>query len=173
MPFVPRRRSLENWGKDEVMKFTRFEDLPVWQLAITLYEQAHELAERGPQLGDVFRTEFQKAALQISNQIAETFEHGTKSEVLRHIELARGAAGSLRSMIFILQRQTHTPSREPQLADLREGVESCSRQLRAWLEVVRKSNLEDEPGRPLPSPERFQRLLENLPPSHSLRKSDL
>ena len=155
------------------MRFTRFEDLPVWQLAITLYEQAHELAECSPNLGDVFKTEFQRDALQISNQIAETFEHGTKAEVMRHIEMARGAAGSLRSMIFILQRQTGTPSHEPRLADLRDGVESCSRQLRAWLEVIRKSNLEDEPGRPLPSPERFQRLLENLPSGHPLRKSDL
>ena len=153
------------------MNFTRFEDLPVWQLAVTLYEQAHELAERSPQLGEVFNTEFQRVALQISNQIAETFEHGTKSEVLRHIEMARGSAGSLRSMVFILQRQTGTPSQEPRLADLREGVESCSRQLRAWLEVVRKSNLEEEPGRPLPSPERFQRLLDNLPAGHPLRKT--
>ncbi len=154
------------------MQYTRFEDLPVWQLAVTLYEQAAELIAKHPRLGAGFKSEFEKTALAISNQIAETFAHGTKAEVLRQIEHARSAAGALRSMICILQRQSSPRETELRLADLREGAESCSRQLQAWSEIVRKSNVEEETGRAVSSPERFQRLLDNLPPNHPLRQSE-
>ncbi len=60
------------------MTYQRFEDLPVWQKAAELYEQTENLLEderfrasRG------FRDQLDRAALSVSNNIAEGFERGT------------------------------------------------------------------------------------------------
>src|SRR6266403_5464668 len=86
------------------MTYERFEDLPVWQKAADLYEQTEELLEtetfkatRG------FRDQLDRAALSVSNNIAEGFERGTTNELLAFIYIARGSAGEVRSMMRILE----------------------------------------------------------------------
>ncbi len=152
------------------MRYTRFEDLPIWQLAVSLYERAHALALRNSALGVVFQQELERTSLAISTEIAESFERGATSAMLHHIENARALTAGLRSLIGILEQRKHAPETALQLAELRDGLESCTRQLRAWFEMVRKAGLEDEAGeQPAPSPGRLKSLLENLPPGHSLR----
>jgi len=65
------------------MTYQRFEDVPVWQKAAELYEATEELlgndlfeASRG------FRDQLDRAALSVSNNIAEGFERGTTNERL-------------------------------------------------------------------------------------------
>ena len=59
------------------MQYRRFEDLPVWQEAIELARVMYEFAAL-----DVFRPhsglrdQFERAALSVSNNIAEGFERG-------------------------------------------------------------------------------------------------
>src|SRR5882724_12003354 len=88
------------------MTYERFEDLPVWQKAADLYEQTEELLEaetfkatRG------FRDQLDRAALSVSNNIAEGFERGTTNELLQFIYIARGSAGEVRSMLRLLQNR--------------------------------------------------------------------
>ena len=82
------------------MQYRRFEDLPVWrdaaELARLIYEfTALDLSAVHPGLRD----QLERAALSISNNIAEGFERGTTNELLAFLYIARGSAGEVRSML--------------------------------------------------------------------------
>ena len=87
------------------MKYNRFEDLPVWQSAIELVERVSRLTRlrQFSQSGDL-RDQLRRAALSVSNNIAEGFERGTTSELLMFVYIARGLAGVVRSMLRFCER---------------------------------------------------------------------
>src|SRR5450755_770745 len=85
-------------------KYQRFEDLPVWQEAADLYNAVLDLLEtRGVPLSPGFRNQLDRAALSVSNNIAEGFEHSTTAELLSFIAIARGSAGAVRSMMAVVK----------------------------------------------------------------------
>ncbi len=65
------------------MKYSRFEELPVWKDAIDLASQVYSLTRDHlfMQSGDLC-DQLRRAALSISNNIAEGFERGSTSELL-------------------------------------------------------------------------------------------
>ena len=72
-------------------KYDRFEDLPVWQEAARLYNEVLDLFETPDlRLSSGFRNQLDRAALSVSNNIAEGFERSTTSELLAFIAIARG-----------------------------------------------------------------------------------
>ena len=84
------------------MKYERFEDLPAWnaaaELAVQMFEWTSHSWFRGK--GDL-ANQLQRAALSISNDVAEGFERGTRNELLQFIYIARGSAGEVRSMLCV------------------------------------------------------------------------
>jgi four helix bundle protein len=49
--------------------------------------------------------QLERAALSVSNNIAEGFERGTTNELLAFIYIARGSAGEVRSMLCFIERR--------------------------------------------------------------------
>jgi len=87
------------------MKYERFEDLPVWKTALDLALRVYTLT-RGrffSQPGDL-RDQIRRAALSVSNNIAEGFERGSTAELLAFLYIARGSAGEVRSMLRFVDR---------------------------------------------------------------------
>jgi four helix bundle protein len=86
------------------MTYERFEDLPVWKeaaaLAAVMFRWSSKPVFRGK--GDL-SNQIQRAALSISNNIAEGFERGTTRELLAFIYYARGSAGEVRSMLSVME----------------------------------------------------------------------
>jgi four helix bundle protein len=167
------------------MTYQRFEDLPVWQEAARLYDQTEELLENHAfKVTSGFRDQLDRAALSVSNNIAEGFERGTTNELLAFIYIARGSAGEVRSMLALKLRRadkTGWPADlKSQISDLKSCAESCSRQLRGWADSLQNSeikgqrHLNDRVRKEQDQKQRataFQkRLLENLPASHPLRR---
>ena len=63
-------------------KYQKFEDLPVWQEAARLYNQVLDLLEEsGGAFSPGFRNQLDRAALSVSNNIAEGFERVTTNEL--------------------------------------------------------------------------------------------
>ena len=122
--------------------YQRFEDLPVWRAAADLYDRTDDFLDRAPpRLTHSFRDQLERAALSVSNNIAEGFERGTTNELLMFLYIARGSAGEVRSMLIVAGRRPYLSNLKSQIADLIALAESCSRQLRAWADSLQNSDI--------------------------------
>jgi four helix bundle protein len=124
------------------MQYKRFEDLPVWQeaadLARSMYEfTALESFQRHPGLRD----QLERAALSISNNIAEGFERGTTNELLAFLYIARGSAGEVRSMMRVLERWRAFGDYKSQISNFIVQSERISKQLYGWIESLKNSEI--------------------------------
>jgi four helix bundle protein len=131
------------------MTYERFEDLPVWQKAADLYEATEDLLENEAfKASRGFRDQLDRAALSVSNNIAEGFERGTTNELLAFIYIARGSAGEVRSMLCLKERRARKASwpadLKSQISDLKSIAESCSRQLRGWADSLQNSEIKGQ-----------------------------
>ena len=127
------------------MRYQRFEDLPVWNAAIDLAVQVYELTSK-PHFTSRYslKDQIERAAVSVSNNIAEGFERGTNKELLAFIYIARGSAGEVRSMTCLLERLPSFNEVTPDLASIKTRAESCSRQLKAWAQSLQDSDLKGE-----------------------------
>ena len=80
------------------MKYTNFEDVPVWKDGMRLTKRIFEITQDKSfrAQGDL-ANQLQRASLSIPNNIAEGFERGTTKELIVFIYYAKGSAGEVRS----------------------------------------------------------------------------
>lgn len=123
-------------------RYERFEDLPVWQEAGRLYNAVLDLLELPTQLTPGFRNQLDRAALSVSNNIAEGFERSTTRELLSFIAIARGSSGEVRSMISVVKNRPKLRLHAPALEGIYALAKSCARQLNAWAKSVEASPVE-------------------------------
>lgn len=124
------------------MKYRQFEDLPVWkdsaELAVRMYEfTTADHFRRHPGLRD----QLERAALSMSNNIAEGFERGSTSELLAFLYISRGSAGEVRSMLKVLLKWSAFSNLKSQISDLITKSENISRQLYGWIESLKNSEI--------------------------------
>lgn len=166
--------------------YQRFEELPVWQAAVELFDQVDQfLGTAPPRLSRSFRDQLERAALSVSNNIAEGFERGSTSELLAFLYIARGSAAEVRSMLLVLGRRDWLEAKlKSQAAALATAAESCSRPLRAWAGSLQNSdvagprhlndhsraNYEKAEARKKGLAAFEQLLAQHLPPDHPARK---
>jgi four helix bundle protein len=127
------------------VRYKRFEDLPVWNAAIELAVAVFAHTAK-PQFKSQrsLRDQFERAAVSVSNNIAEGFERGTNNELLMFLYIARGSAGEVRSMLCLLDRLQNFEALTADFQTLRSKAESCSRQLKAWAESIQNSDFKGE-----------------------------
>jgi four helix bundle protein len=124
------------------MKYSRFEELPVWQDAVELAVRVFALTAR-----PVFRRypsvrdQLERASMSISNNIAEGFERGTTLETLTFLYISRGSSGETRSVLCLSERLPGLSDLKSEISDLKSRAESVSRQLRAWSASLQDSDI--------------------------------
>jgi four helix bundle protein len=76
-----------------------FEELKIWQRARTLTNAIYNAmcACKDFAFGD----QIQRAATSVMNNIAEGFERRTKKDFAHFLDLAKGSAGEVRSMLYL------------------------------------------------------------------------
>src|SRR2546422_93536 len=90
--------------RNPMAKYQHFEELPVWQEAKRLYNAVLDLLEEPDvPLTSGFRNQLDRAALSVSNNVAEGFERSTTNELQAFIAIARGSSGEVRSMIAVVK----------------------------------------------------------------------
>lgn len=123
------------------MKYSRFEELPVWQAAATFFVAIDQFSQAPFFKGrSSLRAQLERAALSISNNIAEGFERGTNADLLNFIYIAKGSAGEVRSILSVIARMPEAAGLGSAISSLREKVEGISRQLGAWAESIKNLN---------------------------------
>ncbi len=127
------------------MTYERFEDLPVWKASIEFATLIYGMTE-GPAFKGRFslRDQVERAAVSISNNIAEGFERGTTQELLTFLYIARGSAGEVRSMLCLLERLPAFSDLKSEISDLKSTAEGISRQLRGWADSLQNSNIKGQ-----------------------------
>ena len=122
------------------MKYSRFEELPVWNDAIELGRAVLALTSNRTFLRQrSLRDQIERAAVSVSNNIAEGFERGTTQELLTFLYIARGSAGEVRSMLCLLERLPAFRDLKSEISNLKSMAEKISRQLRAWADSLQNT----------------------------------
>jgi four helix bundle protein len=130
------------------MTYQRFEDLPVWQAAIQLGVEVYRLTTPRwfADKADV-RDQIRRAALSVSNNIAEGFERGSTAELLMFLYIARGSAGEVRSCCrfcaALLERGVpcEVPDMPAQITHCVASCETVSRQIRSWAQSLQDGDI--------------------------------
>jgi four helix bundle protein len=127
------------------MPYTRFEDLPVWNSAIDLAVHVYNVTETMPfRRRRSLRDQIERAAVSVSNNIAEGFERGTTQELLTFLYIARGSAGEVRSMLCLFQRLPAFVDLKSEISNLKSKAEGISRQLRGWANSLQNSEIKGQ-----------------------------
>jgi len=125
--------------------YKRFEELPVWQVSIELALATYAItAQPHFRRQHSLRDQLERAAVSVSNNIAEGFERGTNQELLTFLYISRGSAGEVRSMLCLIERMPDFRDLESGILNLKSSVESISRQLGAWIRSLRESEMKGQ-----------------------------
>ncbi len=90
------------------------------------------------------RDQIERAAVSVSNNIAEGFERGTTQELLTFLYIARGSAGEVRSMLCLLERLPAFADLKSAISNLKSLAEGVSRQLRGWADSLQNSQIKGQ-----------------------------
>lgn len=124
------------------MKYSNFEDLPVWQAAIQfalkVFEFTNKADFRG--FGDT-KNQLERAAVSVSNNIAEGFERGTTVELIYFLYISKGSSGECKSMLRMCEQAGRFSDFRSEISDLIDKAQSVSRQLNGWIESLKNSNI--------------------------------
>lgn len=125
------------------MKYSTFEELPVWKaataFALKVFEFTNNADFRG--LGDL-KNQLGRAALGISNNIAEGFERGTTKELINFLYIARGSAGECRSMLRICETSDRFANFKFEISNLITQATGISKQLHGWIDSLKDSKIQ-------------------------------
>ena len=124
------------------MKYSTFEELPVWKAAIEfalkVFEFTNKADFRG--LGDT-KNQLERSALSISNNIAEGFERGTTAELIHFLYIARGSAGESRSMLRLCEGIPKFSNFRSEISNLIGNAINISKQLHGWLDSLKNTDI--------------------------------
>ena len=124
------------------MKYSRFEELPVWQDAIKLAVAVYVFTTSAAFTGRYsLKDQLERAAVSVSNNIAEGFERGTTQELLTFLYIARGSGGEVRSMLCLLERVPGFENLRFEISNLKSRSEVVSRQLRTWADYLQNTDI--------------------------------
>jgi len=85
-------------------KIERFEDLELWQIAKQIAIEAYKLSDLEPMRSDFgLKDQFRRAAMSLSDNIAEGFEYNNNPDFVRFLIYAKGSSGEFRNKIIILK----------------------------------------------------------------------
>lgn len=81
-----------------------FEELEAWKAAREVVSSVYSLGKMDGLYGDFgLRNQLQRAAVSIMTNIAEGFERVHTPEKLQFYNVARGSAGELRSLLYVVE----------------------------------------------------------------------
>ncbi|AFY92687.1 four helix bundle protein [Chamaesiphon minutus] len=117
------------------VKIESFEDLRVWQAGIQLVKQIYLVSREG-ELGRDFglKDQLRRAAVSIPTNIAEGFERRSRKEYVNFLNIAKGSAGEVRSLLRVALEIGYL--NEPTYSQLSDQVVGISKMLFKQIESL-------------------------------------
>lgn len=125
-----------------VGEFQQFENLRVWQSARELYKLTSKYFGDSKQY--FFRDQILKAALSVSNNIAEGFERKSNKEWVYFLYVAKGSCGEVRSMLHLAEDQNMVKAEEKE--EVIKLAISVSKMIGSLITTSKKNNEKDKKG---------------------------
>ncbi len=86
----------------ERKKVENFEDLLVWHKGMAIVRQIYDITRDATLSRDFgLRDQLRRAALSIPTNIAEGFERASRKEYVNFLNIAKGSAGEVRSLLHV------------------------------------------------------------------------
>ncbi|MFA6095946.1 MAG: four helix bundle protein [Candidatus Paceibacterota bacterium] len=123
------------------MQFKRFEDLPVWKLCRDYVNLVFRTIDSNERLKKDFSTadQFRRASLSTMLNVAEGFERGSNKEFANFLNIAKGSAGEVRSILYTLLDNRYISKED--FDSLNEGIIEISSQLSTFRSFLLKNIL--------------------------------
>ena len=124
------------------MRYSNFEDLPVWKAAIEFALKLFEFTNKGDfrGFGDT-KNQLERAAVSISNNIAEGFERGSNVELIQFLYISKGSSGECRSMLRLCESSPRFSNFKSEISNLITRGVGISKQLNGWIESLKNSKI--------------------------------
>jgi four helix bundle protein len=117
-------------------KVERFEDLNVWKEAISIAVDIYKITSKGILAKDYSaKDQIRRAAVSMSNNIAEGFEYNSNLSFIRFLKYSKGSAGELRSNLLILKEAEMLPAVEYE--ELRKRLVKLSRSIESLIKYLK------------------------------------
>jgi len=108
---------LVQYTKGMENNYHSFEDLLIWQEGMKLCDEIYTVLKNCRDFG--LRDQMQRSSVSIPSNIAEGFELSTNKAFIRHLYIAKGSGGELRTQIYIAIRQGYIENQKgKELVDL-------------------------------------------------------
>lgn len=123
------------------MKYARFEETPIWQDSRKFVNLIYKLIGTNQYLKKDFSLcdQLKRASYSIMLNIAEGFERGSNKDFAHFIDYAKGSAGEVRSILYIMLDNNYI--NDDQFKSIHESVEFISIQLSNFKKYLIKSSL--------------------------------
>lgn len=122
--------------------YKRFEDTPAWRLAqdyaFAVFEVTREDCFKFR--GDLVN-QLRRAALSISNNIAEGFARGTTNDFINFLYISRGSCAETRSMLFFALKFPEMAAVRERLERLLADSDRLGSQLWGWIDALQNSEI--------------------------------
>lgn len=91
-----------------------FEELEIWKKAQELGAKIYELCEINQRISKDFsyKDQIKRAALSVSNNIAEGFEYSNNNHFVRFLRIAKGSCGEVRNCLLFSLNVKYTTNQE-------------------------------------------------------------
>jgi len=117
-------------------KVRSFEDLLVWQMGIELVKRIYRVTTEGDFSRDFgLKDQILRASVSVPTNIAEGFELSSRKEYLKFLNIAKGSAGEVRSLLRVAWEIGYIES--TQYAELKDATMKLSAYLFNHMRSIR------------------------------------
>jgi len=123
-------------------KIARFEDLDLWKGAVVIGVEIYKLTSTGRLEKDYSsKDQLRRAAISISNNIAERFEYNNNKNFVKFPGYSKGSAGELRSNLLVLKEAKVIS--EESYHNLESKLISVSKNISRFIKYLKKLRMEN------------------------------
>lgn len=123
------------------MTYKKFEEIEVWQKTRAFLNEIYNLIHQNKQLyqDKVLTNQLKRATYSILLNISEGFERGGYREFANFLNIAKGSAGEVRTILYIMIDQKYIDTKTHDT--LKEQIENISIQLASFRTYLLKSRV--------------------------------